>query len=245
VAQPVTHPALSLIEAIGGERARLASQPRSQSRLHSLQEWQVRRLKRTYADFHALPRYRAAIEFFVHDLYGPHDFSRRDRDLHRVIAPWARILPERGLQAVVTALELELLTLQLDLAVLDALPNGTLDAESYAEAYRAADRRDDRRRQIDLVLACGRTLDRLVEHPWFARALRLAKVPAQLAGVRAFHDFLERGYKAFRLMGDANELLAAIDARETAFMNNLFAGRADPFLLPPLERDRTLQSASS
>lgn len=225
----MTHPALALIESIADERARLQRDPRRRARLEALQHWQVARLMRTYADYAALPRYRDAISFFVQDLYGPHDFSERDRDLRRVLAPWQRILPERALHAVTAALELEWLSQQLDMAVADALADAAIDVESYARAYRDTDRKTDRERQIALIVDSGVTLDALVRIPWMRQALRVATVPARLAGVMALHTFLTRGYDAFAKMRGAQSLLQAVERRETDIMENLFAGAAKPF----------------
>jgi hypothetical protein len=225
----VTRPALSLIESIAELRIHLQGEPRKLARLQALQRWQVRRLEQTYADYFARPRYRDAISFFTHDLYGPHDYAQRDRDLKTVLAPWQRILPARALHAVTTALELESLTIELDLSLLDALAEREVDTKSYALAYRGAGRQAERRRQIELIVACGQALDALAAHPWVHRALRLAKTPARLAGVLVLHEFLERGFDAFAKMGSATELLNAIDQRETAIMENLMRERPDPF----------------
>jgi hypothetical protein len=224
----MTHPVLSLIESIAQTRAAVQADARWAARLYILQRWQVERLLKTYSDFHALPRYVNAIEFFVHDLYGPHDYRDRDRDLQRVLEPWQHILPRRALQAVMAALQLEALTQELDLAVLHALNEKSVDTHSYAQAYRATNRRDDRERQIALIVECGKALDALIANPWVRRALRLAKLPARVAGVNTLHEFLERGYEAFAKMDGASELLQAIELRETENMNNLFAGRIDP-----------------
>ena len=43
------------------------------------------------------------------------------------------------------------------------------------------------------------------------------------------HDFLERGFVAFRKMGDATEFLTTIDTRERALMEELLAGETVPF----------------
>ena len=55
-------------------------------------------------------------------------------------------------------------------------------------------------------------------------AIRLARGPAHAAGYGQLHDFLERGYHAFRKMDGADEFLATIDRRERALMDDLFAG---------------------
>ena len=221
--------ALALIDEIALRRDTVARSQRLLADVQSLQCWQSQRLQRTYADFAAEPRYRDAIQFFLEDLYGPHDFARRDRDLRRVLYQWERLLPQRALEALVHALELEALSQSLDVATASALGGVALTPESCALAYRRAGRRDDRQRQIWLTVAAGRALDSLIEAPALGIALRTARLPARVLGVATLQAFLERGYKAFTRMGGAAELLAAIQQRETTIMQRLFAGSSDPY----------------
>lgn len=232
MAQPVQQ----IIESLARHRAELKREPKRRARLRALQRFQVERLRRTYADCASQPRYRAALEFFTTDLYGPHDLTGRDRDLRKVFDQWGRLLPERGLHALGRAFELELLTHALDMATLDALQGASPDVATYPVAYRRADRFEDRRRQIDLLLAAGRDLASLIEIPALGSALRVASVPARLLGVVNLHQFLERGYRAFKHMGDANALLQIIEQRETAIMRRLIDGDADPFRIPGTDK---------
>ncbi len=231
----MTIPALSLIDEIAATRARMRRDRKLGAALSGLQTWQVARLRATYADYQEIERFRAALDFFVQDLYGPRDFRERDRDLRRVIQTWQRVLPQRGLEAITRALQLEALSQNLDLDVVRALASAPLTEATYADAYRSVDRRADRERQIALIVDAGRSLDTLVARPWIPAALRAARGPARLAGVAGLHEFLERGYAAFAKMGGADALLRAIERRETAIMNNLFAGAPQPFAI---ERER-------
>ena len=221
--------ALALIDEITLTREVLERQPRRLAELRALQRWQSERLRSTYSDLAANVRYAPALEFFVNDLYGPHDVRRRHGDLRKVLYQWQRLLPERALAAVTYALELEALTQALDLAVVTALDSAPPTPTSYAAAYRRADRRVDRQRQIWLITAAGRALDSLIKAPAIGIALHAAKLPARIIGVSALQDFVERGYQAFKNMGGAAELLRAIEQRETAIMQRLFAGSSDPF----------------
>lgn len=221
--------ALALIESLAAARSRLQQDAAQRAPLDRLQRWQVDRLRRTYADFGRDPRYASALEFFVGDLYGPHEFSRRDADLRKVLRSWERLLPARALAAVIAALELEALTLDLDVAMVAALEGADVAEHSYAQAYRRMNRRPDRERQIRLILDAGRALNELIRLPVIGTALRMARTPARAAGVLFLHAFLERGYKAFARMQDAQPLLAAIERREIAIMERLFAGEPDPF----------------
>jgi hypothetical protein len=236
----MTMSALALIDEIEATRAEVAQDPDKLSRLQALQRWQVERLQLTYADFSADRRHRAALAFFIEDLYGPHDFTQRHRDLRKVLYQWERLLGERARQAVMHALELEALTQSLDLAVLTALGAANLTVVSYAAAYRRADRRADRQRQIWLILGAGRALDALINVPAIGVALRAARLPARAIGVSTLQVFLERGYRAFKAMGGAQELLRSIEQRETTIMQRLFAGSAEPFRIDdPIRTART------
>jgi hypothetical protein len=226
--------ALSLIESTEYLRASVASDPLLDVRIKSLQRWQAERIASTYADCASESRYLAALQFFMNDLYGLHDSLQRTRnlDITKVLHRWERVLPGRAHDALLYALELEGLSLSLDIAVARALDADVIDEPSYARAYRKANRRTDRQRQIWLIVACGRALDRLVQLPAIGLALRVARVPARLAGVAALQSFLERGYAAFAAMHGAADLLRIIENRETVIMQRLFAGSASPLSLP-------------
>ena len=201
--------------------SRLAAQPSLAERLRELRSWQAQRLERTYADQRADPRRAAAIGFFLSDLYGPQDFSRRDRDLAKASAVLRHTLPPSALKLLELALELEVLSEDLDLAMIEHLPAGQIRAETYAQAYRAVGRPEARRRQIELILEIGARLGRTVRIPLIGLALRAARAPARLAGFGALQDFFERGFAAFRSMSSAAPLLEAVRVRETAYMTSL------------------------
>ncbi|HEY5759668.1 MAG TPA: hypothetical protein VIU34_27795 [Steroidobacter sp.] len=225
----MAQPAQLIIETIARQRAELEYDPERRKRVRALQRFQVERLRRTYADYALQPRYQLALEFFVTDLYGPHDRGGRDRDLLKVLDQWARLLPERALRAVARAMKLELLTHALDVATVDALQGAPPDLDTYPRAYRCVGRFDDRRRQIDLILGAGRDLAALTEIPALGTALRVASVPASMLGVMQLHRFLERGYRAFKQMGRADALFRTIEQRETDIMQRLVEGVPDPF----------------
>lgn len=203
--------------------------PETTRRLSELRTWQAERLAKTYADVRREPRCTAAVDFFLTDLYGPQDFTRRDDDFARAWNRLKRGLPDAALEVLARALELQVLSAELDQAMVGRLAPGPLTGVSYANAYRAVGRPDARQRQIDLAMGIGTDLGRLVTFPLIGLALRVAHVPAHLAGFGALQDFLERGYDAFRKMGDPRVLLEAIRSRETTLMGRLFDGHEDPF----------------
>jgi hypothetical protein len=206
-----------------------ATEPALNARLAELQRWQSQRLLRSHADLRANPRYRLAVEFFFNELYGGGDPHARDRDVMRVHRVMEKLLPKEALHSLCLAIELEILSQELDADVVRNLPPGPITVEAYAEGYRKAGRRPDRERQIELLGVIGRYLDNVVKKPMIRGLVRLARGPAHAAGFGALQDFLERGLEAFETMGGADEFLATIRDREARAMERILARTPDPF----------------
>lgn len=198
------------------------------TRLRELRIWQAARLARTYDDLRRDPYCADAIAFFVGDLCGLADHTRRDQDLARAAETLKRTLPQGALEVLGSALELQVLTAQLDQAMVAQLGPGPLSWPTYAAAYRAVDRAAARKRQIEIVLEIGQDLEHLVRREWIALALRAARIPVRLAGFGALHDFLDRGFSAFRKLRDPRRLLSAIEDRESRLSAALFGGASVP-----------------
>ena len=232
------HDAVDASAALARELARVAhlhearhADPALGQALARLGEWQSRRLRNTYADLAADPRYAAAVAFFQDDLYGGADFSRRDADLARVVPAMARMLPAKVIETVANAMELDALSHELDRSLVARLPrhDRMFTVAEYCEAYRHPAEYPMRAHQRALIGRVGAALDRYVRAPMIGTALRMMRQPARLAGFAALQDFLERGFAAFRRMGGADEFLATIDRREAHLHDAIAAGSNDPF----------------
>lgn len=206
-----------------------AAEPALHARLEELQAWQSQRLLQSHADLRANPRYRKAVEFFFSELYGAGDPRARDRDVLRVQRVMEKLLPTEALAALCLAIELEILSQELDSDVVRNLSPGPISVATYAEGYRAAGRRPDRERQIALLSVIGRYLDGVVKKPIIRGLVRFARRPAHAAGFGALQEFLERGLDAFENMRGADEFLDTIATRETRAMERVFARAPDPF----------------
>lgn len=207
-----------------------AASPQLASALDRIADFQARRLDATYRDLALDPRYRDAIAFFRSDLYGPGDFSRRDADLARVVSTMRRLVPAGAITTMTMAIQLSVLSQELDRALLHRLDLGTpLRVATYCVAYRACANRDVRMQQIALIGRVGSGLDRYVHSPLLRKTLAVMRVPARVAGLATLQRFLERGVASFASMRGASEFLGTIDARETALMNAIFAGNDAPF----------------
>jgi hypothetical protein len=190
-------------------------------RWQAVKRYQAQRLRDTYADLLVSPRYRASAEFFLDELYGEKDFEQRDREALRVAPKMARVLPERAVETMTLAVELDELSEILDARVAGYVQSLPIDADAYARAYRAAGTRAERERQLEMVMRIGRALDKLARMPLLSGMLHMMRGPAEAAGLQHLHHFLVRGFDAFRAMQGAGEFLETIRARETALMHKL------------------------
>ena len=206
--------------------------PESGARIREVKRWQAERLTRTYADLASEPRYRSATAFFLEDLYGPKDFSDRDAAMLRILPVMTRVLPAKAVETAALSIEVEALSEELDHRLAAALGSAPLTEQSYAQAYRQSASREERLRQIALIVEVGHRLDGLVGWPFVSQTLKLMRTPARLAGLSDLQDVLERGFEAFRRMAGADEFLAVIESRERAILERLF-NEERPYFDPP------------
>lgn len=214
-------------------RQRANGNPARADKRLRLREWQAERLARSHATLLLNARFGKAAQFFLSDLYGPKDFGSRDDDIERILPLLVKMLPSSALRTIALAVELDALTERLDAAMVAELSavgrTETLDEDAYAAAYRAVGCRPERQRQIELIRQTGKALDRFAKKPLVTRLLALMRRPSHLAGLGDLHEFLERGFFAFRHMGSADDFLDAIHAREQRLLERLFAGGEHPF----------------
>ena len=229
-----------LLERDAALRDVFAAEPELQQRLAELQKWQSGRLLDSHADLRANPRYKRAVEFFFNELYGGGDPRARDRDLMKVQRVMERLLPTEALHALCLAIELEILSQELDAEIVRALPPGPITVESYAEAYRKVGRSADRERQILVLDQIGSYLDKVVRKPIIRGLVRMARGPAHAAGFGELQEFLEHGLQAFQAMHGADEFLSLIQKRELRARDRILSGESDPF---EFGNDRRTESA--
>jgi hypothetical protein len=204
--------------------------PRAQLAL--LQDWQRRRLTNSYRSLISQERYRAAGDFFLAELYGGLNFRERDQQMERVLPVMVRMLREDMLLALAEAFELQSLSLSLDMHMTAALQQSgwqELNTSRYGEIYRICARPSDRQRQIELIGHLGLELNELVHHRLVMFLIRTLRRPAHAAGFGLLQTFLEKGLRAFQIMGDGTEFVKTIWHNEDRVMQRLLAGDKNPF----------------
>lgn len=209
------------------ERARRLGDPELLATVQAVKRYQQQRFSRTYADMLSNSRYRGAARFFLDELYGPADFTRRDAQFLRVAPAIARLFPAELAHAVVVLAELHAISERLDSAMAHHLrKQKTIDAPAYISAWQATGQASQRELQIALTLEIGAILDRYTRKPLVRQTLRIMRGPAQAAGLGELQRFLEVGFDAFKAMKGAAEFLALVGQRERALAAALYsAGR--------------------
>ena len=203
--------------------------PRARS-LARLQHWQRKRLDATYQDLRDSPRYFAACEFFLDELYGGREVFERDQQLKRAAPVMRRFLPDHLLAAVGDAMQLQAISLEFDLALADILVDvDPITQPDYARAYRQQGDWEGRERQLVLIRELGELLGETVQKPLVHSLVRLMHGPAALAGFGMLQEFLRDGLHAFAEMGPADHFLDTISAREEAALEHMRGGSDWPF----------------
>lgn len=196
--------------------------------------WQSRRMEQTHADLLRSDRYRRATEFFLYDLYGSRSFTHHNQDFERVAPAMSRLLPDAVLHAMAEAVEMNVLSQELDARLERVLREelgvtDRLEAEALAEAFRRTGDWAGRERQSELFRSVGEALDRAAGNVLVRAALRLAGRPARMMGLGRLHDFMERGFDAFHAMRGAEEFLRTVIGRERAIVERIRSGHPRPF----------------
>jgi hypothetical protein len=214
---------LDHLDAVAQERGRRDRDAALQRQVAALKVYQQQRFRHSYADLLADPRYRPAALYFLDELYGPEDFTRRDEQFARIVGPLVRLFPREILRTVERLAALHALSERLDSAMAQRAPSGDWTRVGYVQAWQAVDCAEERRQQIRLLLEVGSALDRLTRNAVLRHSLRAMRGPAKTAGLAELQAFLERGFDTFRQMRGADAFLALVEAREEALRLRLFA----------------------
>jgi hypothetical protein len=226
------HTIRQALARVSSLRATSHNRPSLQQALLAVKRFQARRFAGTYADFLNSREFGGATRFFLEELYGDRDFSKRDAQFARIAGALPRLFPKQVIGTAVALAELHASTEELDHAmalvwaeqVVLAQPSD--EAHLYLQAWRRTLHKDARWNQLQTVLQIGKELDRLTRSPGLRMTLRMMRAPAKAAGLQALQVFLEKGFDTFADMGgrglQAQHFLDHIREREMEWIGNLF-----------------------
>ena len=224
------------VSGVNALRQAACAEPQLGLAIRAVKRFQQDRFSGTYVDLAQDPRYRAATQFFLTELYGDADFIERDAQFSRVAGVIQRILPAAAVDTAVALARLHGLSEQLDQDMgrswLVANPSDVANrSKHYIRAWRMTKRVDLRNQQLELVLDIGAELALLTRKPGLRSMLRAMRGPANIVGLSALQQFLETGFHAFSSLAQldpgAKGFLRHIQQRESRLMSALFDETSD------------------
>jgi hypothetical protein len=189
--------------------------------IRAVQAWQCKRLLASHQHMYQQKRFRPAVEFFINELYGPNDFSQRDQDIARIVPKMSAFLPQKALQSLASALHLNTLSFELDFDLAKQLVDSEINRDTYAKAYVSCDNLAIRQQQIDYIRTLGNDLADVVKMKGISSLLFISRKPAKIAGVLALHEFLEKGFKSFKNLGNVDDFITPVMNKEHQIMQQL------------------------
>lgn len=219
---------LAHLHEVDRQRQLRHAEPALGHQVQALKHYQQQRFAKTYADLLLTPRYAQATRFFLQELYGPGDYTRRDAQFARVVPTLTRLFPAEVIATVAKLARLHAISERLDTRMAQELGTVRIDAWSYIGAWQICGEPAQRQAQIDLTVDVGQSLEQLTKKPLLRQALRMMRGPATAAGMSELQAFLETGFDTFRAMRGAGEFLQTVRQREEALVVALFATEACP-----------------
>ena len=201
--------------------------------ISTVKGYQSRRFAATYRDLIAGGPFQRATTFFLEELYGDTNYSRRDAQFSRIAGAIQRLLPEAAVATAVALARLHALTERLDLLMGEVWLAEAAKPEiaglhgKYVRAWQIVGHRSERNQQLQLVLDVGSDLDLLTQKSGLRMLLRMMRAPSQAAGLSDLRHFLELGFDPFSALGSqkgkVNEFLRIIETRESSVLRALFS----------------------
>ena len=192
---------------------------------------QSQRFAGTYADLLSGGPFEPAARFFLRELYGNQDYSRRDEQFSRIANAIEKLFPAHVAGTAAGLAQLHALTEDLDVQMARGWlqqPASLSPPRRYAAAWQAIGRREEREQQLASVLALGQELARLTRKPGLRTMLRMMRGPASAAGLADLQHFLEEGFDTFaglaRRSGTVEQFLQTVRQREEALLTLLYGG---------------------
>lgn len=218
------------VAAVSRLRQSAADDAPLRASLLEIKRLQSRRFSGTYADLLAGGPFAPAARFFLEELYGDKDYTRRDEQFARIAGAIEKLFPAHVAGTAAALAQLHAMTEDLDLQMArlwrSQAPGDLPLSRRYAIAWRELGRQDERERQLDSVLALGHELARLTRLPGLRTMLRMMRGPANAAGLADLQRFLEEGFDTFAGMARGpravEEFLRTVQERERQLFSLLY-----------------------
>ncbi|CAM2065528.1 hypothetical protein SCOR_09110 [Sulfidibacter corallicola] len=196
-------------------------------RYRYLKGFQSKRLRDTYDDFASRPKYASACYFFFEEIYSTEDTTDRDESFRKIYGTVQRFLGGEVVESMTRLIELQELTIKLDMRILDVLLEREAPVEfgmeTYESAYKLSENYQERVRQIELLEFTLRLIHKISHRFGIGMVLKGLRSACVLLGHTRMVDFLMSGYKAFADLKSIEPLVSAMSQRERERLDRIWA----------------------
>tara|TARA_B100002003_G_C14065269_1_gene512678 strand:- start:216 stop:947 length:732 start_codon:yes stop_codon:yes gene_type:complete len=199
----------------------------------ALIRFQVDRLKGTYGDFLEKKEYREITQFFLHEVYTTRDVTERNNGFKKVYEKFKGKLGSSLVNHLAKLVDLNDLSEELDLLMVSKLHQmgvgDKFSEDEYEEAYYLTDAYNERKEQIELIVKSLQTFHMLSKYRSIGLTLSVIRPYALMKGARNLMDFMQGGYKVFRITKDVSPFEKAIEDREMERLDRIYSlGKRPP-----------------
>ena len=199
----------------------------------ALIRFQVKRLKGTYEDFLDRPEYREITQFFLNEVYTTKDVTERNSGFKKVYEKFKGKIGASLANNLAKLVDLNDLSEELDFKMVAKLHQmgvgEKFSEDEYEEAYYLTDIYKERKEQIDLIVKSLRTFHALSKYKSIGITLSVIRPYALLKGARSLMDFMQEGYRVFRVTKDVAPFEKVIFEREMKRLDRIYSlGKRPP-----------------
>ena len=190
--------------------------------LQAFQDWKRQHALNSYSSQLSDNKAGPLVDFYVNQVLTGMHFPELRKSRHP-----AKLIEKffTGTDMLRVGLEFNALTFEIDEALTDQLFEvmkvDAIDESNYVEACQAADLFAQMERQHELFEAFAVFLDEAITDRVVSAGLKVAKMPAKLAGYQRIYRMLSDGLKIAKAAGDPEAVLANIIEHERAVMANI------------------------
>lgn len=182
--------------------------------------FQIKHIESSNQDFIKDSNAKGALNFFLDEIYGIKDLSKRDEEVERFIFTMEKLISKDTLEVIFNAVNLNLITETLDNSLaLQLKPNFT--EEDYKKAYIQSSK-EQRLEQVEIIEKLGTSLSSLVKIPFLGMLMKTMTIPAKAQNVYNLHLFLQKGLEVFKSTRNANSIIHTVATREKDYINQMF-----------------------
>ena len=194
-----------------------------------LQKFQSDRIRQTYSDIAKMKQYFKITDFFINEIYASKDFDFRNQSIKDIYRRSRHFLTEEMDSAITKVIELNDLSDDLDVKMVSVMQQHGIqkidNIDVYAFVYSRCGERENRKRQIDLLVFGTRGIHQLSKKAFIGLSLTALHRATKLLGIAKIMDFLYDGYEAFHRVDDIGYFTDKVYERETLLSKQLFEKR--------------------